>query len=102
MENILEKVAAQRAERHYTNYEKRNAQAEREAQEIARSNQGSRSIKGLGQLKYEIPGNVAKEWMHQEHKDILRDPDFIKYQQQKNPELFAKQDRRRNTVGYGD
>ena len=102
MENVIEKVAAQRAERHLRNYDRRKAQAEREAQEIARSNQNTKAVKGLGQLKYEIPGSAAKEWMHQEHKDILRDPDFIKYQQKKNPELFAKQDRRRNTVGYGD
>jgi len=102
MDQVLEEIASKRARRHYSSYEQREARARAEQQEIAKGNQRTRSVKGLGQLQYEIPASVAKEWMHQEHKDVLRDPDFIKYQKRKNPDLFARHEKAENRVGYGD
>ena len=61
-----------------------------------------RNVNGLGRLKYEIPEAVAKDWMHKEGHNVLRDPDFINYQRRKNPHLFTKNGGRGNRVGYGD
>lgn len=100
--NILERVADREAQKHYESFDRREAEAREVAREAAKRNQSTRAVKGLGQLQYEIPATVAKEWMHKEHPDILRDPDFIKYQKRNNPDLFARSERRGNKVGYGD
>lgn len=102
MSNILERVADREAAKHYENYDRREAEARSVVTDTAKRNQSTRAVKGLGTLKYEIPANVAKEWMHKEHRDILRDPDFIAYQRRTNPDLFAKHEKQGNKVGYGD
>tara|TARA_R110000824_G_scaffold28180_6_gene94989 strand:+ start:143 stop:451 length:309 start_codon:yes stop_codon:yes gene_type:complete len=102
MSNILERVADREAARHFENYDKRESEAAATVRESARRNQSTREVKGLGRLQYEIPATVAKEWMHTEHKNILRDPDFIAYQKRKNPDMFARHEKQGNRVGYGD
>lgn len=88
--------------KHDESYHRRAAEAEAEAAAIGRQRENVRNVEGLGRLKYEIPAGAAKEWIAQEGPNVLRDPDFMKYQKRKNPHLFTKNGNRGNRVGYGD
>ena len=99
--DVLEEAVDGLARQYERDYDRREAQAERDQRILAAQNQSCRPIKGLGELKMEIPSSVAKDWMEREGPDVLRDPDFIRYQKRKNPHMFARQEKRGNRVGYG-
>lgn len=102
MSNILEQAVDRLCDKHYLSYEEREAKARQVAQQIARNNRGVRNVEGLGQLTYEVPAATAKEWMHKEGPDVLKDKGWQKHMKRNHPELFATRDKRRNRVGYGD
>ena len=96
----IDEAADLLARQYEGSYERREARAQAEQKAIAYGNRRSRSVKGLGELRMEVPASVAKDWQNKEHKDILRDPDFIKYQKRKNPGMFAETEKAGNRVGY--
>ena len=97
----IEEATSILANRYKDSYAAREARAEADQRQIARQNQRTKHVKGLGGLKMEIPASVAKDWMHKEGKDVLRDPDWQRYMKRNNPHMFVEQEKRGNRVGYG-
>ena len=70
--------------------------------EIARQNQGRRSMDGLGRAVMEVDQRVYNEWTRKEGKEIWKDKSFREYIARENPELKVKSGGTGKVqVGYG-
>lgn len=102
MADITDQIKDKLAKDHYESFDKRHSEASRRQREIAKQNQGRRSVEGLGRATMEVDSKVYQEWTRREGKEIWKDPDFRKYMARNNPELRVKSGGTGKTqVGYG-
>ena len=90
------------ARKHASSHDRRHAEALAAQKEIARHNQNSRSIEGLGRAVMEVDSRVYNEWTRKEGKDIWKDKSFREYIARENPELKVNsKGTGKVQVGYG-
>jgi hypothetical protein len=102
MSDYTEAMKEALARQYNGSYDERLARATERQKEIARQNQGRKSMNGLGRATMEVDSKVYQEWVKKEGKEIWKDPKFRKYISEKNPELKVKSEGTgKIQVGYG-